>query len=326
MSILKKIFKAPNEENPFLEEIDELETLLHEKDKKIQILEIEMQDYKSKTVVDEKMLFRLEGQLKNQKDEIDILKRKNDMLLKGEGDAQNSFKDELSKVKELNEVLSEEKKRLEDRFKKVCLELESAKKNRIDEQTVRNLKTVSEELALIKQKNAKLKKENEEKNNRITYLESSFGFAAFDLKDAKYRLMIKDLYEARKYDDFKKACIGSQISYVDELDSLDFGGFALENDISEVKRDNARSVYEDYKAGKISSEHQEYLVKGHTASKVFFRFRSFVKYLDENSIVHMSQLDKFDFNGLKETGEFTGSQVKKFIKKYNEYNQLRKIK
>ncbi len=34
MSILKKIFKAPNEENPFLEEIDELETLLHEKDKK----------------------------------------------------------------------------------------------------------------------------------------------------------------------------------------------------------------------------------------------------------------------------------------------------
>ncbi len=329
MSILKKIFKNPSEETPFLEEINELETLLQEKDKKIQILETDIEKYKSKTIVDEKMLSRLESQLKSQKNEIDILRRKNDMLLKKDApteDDEETFKDELNKFKEFYNSQKDENKRLEDRLKKVCIELETAKKNRVDEQTIRNLKKVTEEFLFLKEENARLKKDNSDKASRIKYLESSSGFVAFDFANARYMLMIKDLYEARKYDDFKKACINSKIVYVEELNDIDFEDFAEKNEISDVKMENAKAVYEDYKSGNIPSDLQEYMMSGHLASKVFFRFRSFVKYLDEKSIKYMSDLEGFDFNSLKDNDDFNDDQIKKFVKKYNEYNQLRKIK
>ena len=141
--------------------------------------------------------------------------------------------------------------------------------------------------------------------------------------DPRYKVLIKDLYSARKHDEFKRSCEIFSLIYVEDLKNFDFDRLIKEGR-SKTKVKNAKDQYLKFKNGDFSSEIKEYIIYGHRISKVFFRYRSFVSYLINLKIEYLYQLDKFDFTKL--VGEnFTSIQIKKFNEKLKEYNDLRKI-
>ncbi|MCS5421226.1 MULTISPECIES: hypothetical protein [Psychrilyobacter] len=208
-------------------------------------------------------------------------------------------------------------------FEKITLEFDKVKIENTD------LKRLNENLKL---ENKKLIAENHEIIEKITKIEKmadSLREENETLKQPKikrekprYRVLIKDLYSARKHDEFKKICENSGLIYVNELENLNFEKL-IEDGISKTKINNAKDEYIKFKNGEFNSEIEEYLVYGHKISKVFFRYRSFVSYLMETGIKYICQLENFDFEGLK--GEnFTPAQIEKLKEKITEYNKLRK--
>jgi len=139
----------------------------------------------------------------------------------------------------------------------------------------------------------------------------------------RYKVLIKDLYSARKHDEFKKICENLSLVYVNELEDLNFEKLITDG-ISKTKINNAENEYIKFKNGEFNSDIEEYLVHGHKVSKVFFRYRSFVSHLTDMGIEFIYQLENFDFEVLKED-KFTPTQIEKLKEKISEYNKLRKI-
>jgi len=239
-----------------------------------------------------------------------------------------------TKEDDLLNIIQEKKKKIEkisksphDRqFEKITLEFDKVKKENTD------LKILNENFRL---ENIKLMAENHEIIEKITEIEKMSDNLRKENKtlkqskepeiireDPRYRVLIKDLYSARKHDEFKKICDNSSYIYVTELENLNFEKLIADG-ISKTKINNAENEYIKFKNGEFSSDIEEYLVYGHKVSKVFFRYRSFVSYLTEIGIKFIYQLENFDFELLK--GEnFTPTQVEKLKEKIAEYNELRK--
>lgn len=136
-----------------------------------------------------------------------------------------------------------------------------------------------------------------------------------------YRVLISDYYEARKFESFKKACEDLKMVYVEELKKLDFSTLPL----TDTKIKNARLYFEEYSNGYYDLDLKSYLLKGEKISKVFFRFRSFVKYCKKNRLNYMIELDNLEFDSLIDNG-FTEEQIEKLKVKLEEYNNLKRIK
>ena len=250
----------------------------------------------------------------------------------------DSLQNEIIKIKakeeELVNIIQEKDTKIEkisksphDRqFEKITLEFDKVKTENTD------LKRLNENLKL---ENMKLIGTNYETAKKITEIEK----VADDLREenetlkqseepkiirkkSRYRVLIKDLYSARKHDEFKKICENSGLIYVSELENWNFEKL-IEDGTSKTKVNNAKNEYIKFKNGEFNSEIEEYLVYGHKISKVFFRYRSFVSYLMETGIKYLYQLEDFDFKTLEED-KFTPAQVEKLKEKIAEYNKLRK--
>ncbi len=136
-----------------------------------------------------------------------------------------------------------------------------------------------------------------------------------------YRVLINDYYEARKFESFKKLCEELGLVYVDQLESLDFSNLAL----TETKIKNAKSYFEEYRSGYYDLDLKNYLIKGDKISKIFFRFRSFVKYCKKSNLNYMVELETLNFESLLDE-DFTDIQIEKIKAKIQEYNEVRKVK
>ena len=136
-----------------------------------------------------------------------------------------------------------------------------------------------------------------------------------------YKILIRDYYEARKFEEFKKICQDRDLFYVDDLHSFDFDNISL----TKTKIKNAKAHYEDYINKKFDSKIIAYLLKGALISEYFFRFRSFVNYCKENDLTYLIELDNFDFDYLYYS-KFSYEQFQKIKYNYNEFNTVHKIR
>lgn len=143
------------------------------------------------------------------------------------------------------------------------------------------------------------------------------------IEEPRYKILIKDLYSARKYYEFKKVCDDLGYIYMSELENFDFEKLA-DSGMSETKINSSKNEYIKFKNNEFSLEIKEYLICGHKVSKIFFRYRKFISYLEKIKISFISQLENFDFESLK-AENFSPEQIKKLKEKTNEYNKLRKI-
>ena len=136
-----------------------------------------------------------------------------------------------------------------------------------------------------------------------------------------FRLLIKDYYEARKFEEFKKICQDRDFIYVDDLKHLDFD----EINLTKTKAKNAQNHYEDYLNKKLDNKSITYLLKGHLISEYFFRFRSFVNFCKEKELTYMIELDNFDFYQLA-NHKFTPDQIQKIEDALGEFNIVHRIR
>lgn len=136
-----------------------------------------------------------------------------------------------------------------------------------------------------------------------------------------FRLLIKDYYEARKFEEFKKICQDKDLIYVDDLKHLDFETIPL----TKTKAKNAQNYYEDYLNKKLDNNVITYLLKGHLVSEYFFRFRSFVNFCKEKELTYMIELDNFDFYQLANY-KFTPDQIQKIEDSLAEFNTVHRIR
>ncbi|OQY42947.1 MAG: hypothetical protein B6227_00605 [Fusobacteriia bacterium 4572_74] len=236
--------------------------------------------------------------------------------------------DELIKIIQEKDIkIKKTSKSPHDRqFEKITLEFDKIKKQSID------MKILNENL---KSENIKLIAENNEKTEKIMGIQKIADNLREENKalkqsekpkiitgEAKYRVLIKDFYSARKHDEFKKYCEKLGYVYVSELENLNFEKLT-EGGISKTKINNAKNEYINFKNGEFNFDMKEYLVYGHRVSKIFFRYRSFVSCMAEKGIEFLYQLENFDFETL-EGKNFTPIQINKIKKKIIEYNKLRK--
>lgn len=136
-----------------------------------------------------------------------------------------------------------------------------------------------------------------------------------------YKLLIRDYYEARKFEEFKKICQDKDLFYVDELKNLDFESISL----TKTKVKNAKSHFDDYINKKMDTKFVTYLLKGALISEYFFRFRSFVNFCKDNDLVYLIELDSFEFSSLEEKN-FSLEQIQKIKDAYLEFNTVHRIK
>lgn len=209
-------------------------------------------------------------------------------------------------------------------LEKISLEFDKVKSENF------NLKTENDtlklnNLSLITENNEKIEEYDEIINN--LKIENQFLRLSkktdIVVEEPRYKILIKDLYSARKYYEFKKVCDDLGYIYMSELENFDFEKLK-DNKISETKINNAKNEYIKFKSNEFSLEIKEYLMFGHKVSKIFFRYRKFISYLEKMKISFISQLENFDFESLK-AENFTPEQIEKLKEKTIEYNKLRKI-
>ncbi len=200
------------------------------------------------------------------------------------------------------------------------------------------LERAEKDIESLKEKNLKLIKENKSLEDKIIECKSLVetikienGFLrpstknTFDSTKVKYKLLIDDLYGARKFDAFRKFCKDSGYVYVSELKDFQF-----DQDVEKIeglsfhKMKNAEAEYLKFVDMDFEPEVQKYLTHGHYASKIFFRYRSFVSYLKSLNITYISEMELLDFSKLEVEG-FTSAQIEKLKAKFDEYNEVRKI-
>jgi hypothetical protein len=222
----------------------------------------------------------------------------------------------IETIKEKEEQIKKISKSPHDKqFEKITLEFDRVKKENI-QLTIGNTELKKEILEL----GEVLKKLRAELDNIKTPKAVKLPK---EQDETRYKVLVKDLYSARKHDDFKKICDGLGIIYVTELENFDFEKL-IEDGNSKTKVTNAKNEYLKYKNGELSFELEEYISKGHSVSKIFFRYRSFVSALAELEIEYMFQLANFDFDRLDKE-KFTSSQIEKIKEKLSKYDILRKI-
>lgn len=235
--------------------------------------------------------------------------------------------DEIEVLREECDSLNDVIRQKDTKIKKLYAEIERlesqlSEKNNSDRIDQNLLDKLDQEL-----KNRDIKiKELEDKNATISHqLVSDISEEKIDdVLNAdliSYRVLINDYYEARKFESFKRLCEELNLIYVDQLESLDFSNLAL----TETKIKNAKAHFDEYSNGFYDLDLKNYLIKGDKISKVFFRFRSFVKYCKKANLNYVIELDTLEFNNLLNEG-FTDVQIEKIQSKLDEYNSLKKIK
>lgn len=232
-------------------------------------------------------------------------------------------------VRELNQVIHEKNQKLN----KMSYELDYAKKEatevmKSNENGTKLDTTLLEKLGEeIKARDIKIKTLTDEidklkiQNNLLnsSALSATPVYTSLEELQINYKLTIADFFSERKFESFKKTCEHKRIFYVEELKNLDFSALKL----TKTKIENAKMRYQDYLDKNFDEATVLYLQHGDQISKVFFRYRSFVRYCQNNDLNYISELENFDFNSLTEH-EFSLSQIDKLLKKYNEYVKLKK--
>ena len=245
-------------------------------------------------------------EIKNLKEDIQKLEKELENTVITENKLSSIIKEQEAEIQKLK------KSPFDKQFEKITLEFDRVKQENFILREEKN--NLEKELLESKDLLAQVKKELED-------LKKSGGEKTFG--EPKYKVLIKDLYSARKHDEFKKICENLGVVYVDELENFDFDKL-VEEGHSKIKIMNAKDLYLQFKNNEYSYEVKEYIAYGHKVSKLFFRYRSFIAYLKEHKIEYISQLENFDFNQLKEEG-FSEAQIKKLKEKLDEYNNLRRI-
>ncbi|TDT72412.1 hypothetical protein EV215_0217 [Hypnocyclicus thermotrophus] len=179
----------------------------------------------------------------------------------------------------------------------------------------------------IKKRDNKIKElENENTKIKIelNLLKESKTILSEEIKNVEtiefnFKILINDFFPERKFEKFKKECALRNFIYVDDILKYDISMFEL----TETKLQNVIERLNDYREKKFDKETIEYLKYGDKISKVFFRYRSFVKFCKGINLENIIELKDFDFNILLENG-FTKVQIEKIKTKYNEYMSLRK--
>jgi len=296
----------------------------------------------------------LESEINSKKEAINSLEKKLlDEFEKTKEKILSTKQDEIMSLKLQVSELIRDKKSLEGKISLKTQELDELRNFNIAkkqwERIEKNLKDKQERINILEKENSQLKEslerlsaeqeyteiiddlnsklEKEKEENRILLekvLQLEMNLENETTTDIRYRLLTGDLYEARKYELFKKICEEKEIEYVDDIEKLDFEELIKEG-YSEKKIKNARILYEHYRAGIIPIEVEDYLKHGHRVSKIFFRYRSFMNFLNEKGIVYMSSLSQLDLTSLEITNKFKPDQIEKIKSKLEEYNRLRKI-
>jgi flagellar biosynthesis/type III secretory pathway chaperone len=232
-------------------------------------------------------------------------------------DLEKSLEKSTAKETQLLEIIKEKDEKIE--------KISKSPHDRQFEKITIAFDNVKNENQKLKEEKNKLKEELEELKVTINSLKSDLEGAKIskDNVEARYKVLIKDLYSARRHDEFKKVCDDLNVIYADDLEGFDFEKLIAEGH-SKTKMTNAKNEYLNYKEGHLSAELKEYIEKGHKISKVFFRYRSFVSFLTELKIEYMFELEGFDFEKLDKE-HFTPAQIEKLKEKLSEYNTLRKL-
>ncbi len=248
--------------------------------------------------------------------EIDVLKEEIENLLDAKEKREKDIKELSFKVTVLNATLRDKEEEIKTLIEKV-----ESLTERLDKPS-----TVTEKLfQTIKDRDLtidslKLENENLRKSLVIDFKETPIE-EILNPELINYKMLIRDYYEARKFEEFKKICQDKDLFYVEELHNLDFDNISL----TKTKIKNAKSHYEDYINKKFDSKIVTYLLKGALISEYFFRFRSFVNFCKDNDLTYMIELDNFDFTTLDEN-KFSLEQIQRIQDAYNEFNTVHRIR
>lgn len=248
--------------------------------------------------------------------EIDVLKEEIENLLDAKEKREKDIKELSFKVTVLNATLRDK----DDEIKSLIEKVENLTE-RLDKPsnvTEKLFQTIKDRDLTID--SLKLENENLRKSLVIDFKETPIE-EILNPELINYKMLIRDYYEARKFEEFKKICQDKDLFYVDELNNFDFDNISL----TKTKIKNAKSHYEDYINKKFDSKIVTYLLKGALISEYFFRFRSFVNFCKDNDLTYMIELDNFDFTTLDEN-KFSLEQIQKIQDAYNEFNTVHRIR
>lgn len=246
--------------------------------------------------------------------------------------------DEIENLREECDSLNEVMRRKDAKINKLYSEIETLEKEleekgtsvKIDknllEKLEQELKNRDYKIKDLETQNKELENRNKELEEKTKELSKDIRIDLVEEKDidpdfVNYKLLISDYYEARKFESFKKACENRGLVYMEELDNIDFDDLP----ITDTKIKNARLYYEEYKKGYYDLDIKTHMIKGEKVNKVFFRFRSFVKFCKKSNYNYMIELDNLDFDKLIEHN-FNEGQIEKLKNKLSEYNELKRIK
>jgi hypothetical protein len=275
--------------------------------------------------------FKKKEEIKELKERIDNLEKE---LLE-----QKKKEEELSE--EINKVVlekEEEIKHLKSHYnvKQVQKIVESFDALNLEYNSLKNeMIKLQKENSLLREENTRLSEEKNQLENKVSELEElktklleelakKEVYKQEDKFEKRYRVTIKDLYAPRKYDEFKKICETLSIVYVDDLENFDFDKLG-EQGLSKTKINNAKKEYINFKNELYTPEIREYIEKGHRVSKIFFRYRTLVKHLEEKGIIYMKDLREYNLDELMDKDKFTSEKIEKFKKIIKEYEDLRGI-
>ena len=246
--------------------------------------------------------------------EIEVLKEEIESLLDYKENREKDIKELNFKINVLSSTLRE--KDVENASLKEKLDSLNEKVDKPSNITEKLFQTIKDRDIIID--NLKLENENLRKS---LVLDNKNSPSLFDFDLANYKLLIKDYYEARKFEDFKKICQEKDLFYVEDLYNIDFDTLNL----TKTKIKNAKSLFDDYIDRNFDINISTYLLKGALISEFFFRFRSFVNYCKKNNLFYIIDLDDFDFQALLSDG-FSEDQLEKIQSAYNDYNTVHKIR
>ena len=248
--------------------------------------------------------------------EIDVLKEEIENLLDIKEKKDKDIKELSFKLTVLNATLRDKDDEIKSLLEKVnSLTERLDKPNNVTEKLFQTIK--DRDLTID---SLKLENENLRKSLVMDFKETPLE-EILNPDLVNYKMLIRDYYEARKFEEFKKICQDRDLFYVDELYSLDFESIPL----TKTKIKNAKSHYEDYVNKKFDSKIIAYLLKGALISEYFFRFRSFVNFCKDNDLTYLIELDNFDFDSLDEN-KFSSEQIQKIKDAYNEFNTVHRIR
>lgn len=246
--------------------------------------------------------------------------------------------EEIETLREECDSLNEVIRRKDSKINKLYSEIEGLQEKleekgnniKIDrnllEKLEQELKNRDYKIRDLEEKNKEIEERNKNLEEKTIELSRDISVDLVEEKEIdpdfiNYRLLISDYYEARKYESFKKACENLGLVYVDDLEKLDFDRLP----ITDTKIKNARHYFDEYKKGEYDIDIKTYMIKGEKINKVFFRFRSFVKFCKKNNYNYMIDLDRLDFKSLL-NHKFTEEQIDKLRAKLDEYNEIKRVK